>query len=328
MRGGVETSVMDEALPCPAPSRRQTGVATLTVGLVNNMPDAALEQTERQFRDLLAGATTRAARFVLFTLPGVPRGDTTWSRLTDYMPFGSIGRAGLDLLVITGTEPRSANLRDEPYWQPFAELLDWAEAAGVPTVLSCLAAHAALLHSDGIERRRLAEKCFGVFEQEVVRPHPLTRGLPARFAGPHSRWHEIPEAALAAGGWQVLTRSAEVGPDLFVRERRGLTIGLQGHPEYDPDSLAREFRRDVRRYLLGDRSDYPRAPIGALAPETLPALEAFRARALAARGEALLPEFPPLAPLLHDGAAPWRAAAATIWRNVMAMVAEDRARHV
>jgi hypothetical protein len=29
---------------------------TLTIGLVNNMPDAALKSTERQFRDLLVRA--------------------------------------------------------------------------------------------------------------------------------------------------------------------------------------------------------------------------------------------------------------------------------
>ena len=34
----------------------------------------------------------------------------------------------------------------------------------------------------------------------------------------------------------------------------------QGHPEYDRDTLAREFRRDMLRYLRGERAKAPHLP--------------------------------------------------------------------
>jgi len=310
-------------------SQRRARADALTIGLVNNMPDAALEQTERQFRALLAAAAGAVPlRLALFTLPDVPRDEVARARLAGYAPFGTITTAGLDALVVTGTEPRAADLRDEPYWDTLTGLLDWAEASGVPTVLSCLAAHAAVLHADGIARVRLPEKRFGVFAHETVQRHPLTCGLAAGFAAPHSRWNEVSEAALAACGWQVLTRSAEAGPDLFVRQRRSLTVCFQGHPEYEPDTLLREYKRDVRRFLAGTRADYPPLPRGAVAPDAWPALAAFRDRAQASRDAALMAAFPPLASPPWHGAAPWRAAAATVWGNVLAWVREAAAHHV
>jgi homoserine O-succinyltransferase len=312
------------------PGRRRPA-ATLTIGLVNNMPDAALAATEQQFRTLFAATgDPRTPHFIAFTLPGIARGEAARARLAGYPPFAAIPTAGLDLLIVTGAEPRAADLRDEPYWPALTGLLDWAEATGVPTVLSCLAAHAAVLHRDGIARVRLAEKCFGVFEHRATRPHPLTHGLPDAFLSPHSRWHELPEAALVAQGWQVLTRAAAVGPDLFVRQRRGLTLCFQGHPEYAADTLLREYRRDVRRFLVGARPDFPPPPHGVLTADALAALAQFRARARAGCGEALLGGLPPLVPRHEADAArdlardlaPWGPAAAVIWRNLLGTIGQ------
>ena len=69
---------------------------------------------------------------------------------------------------MTGTEPRQPDLRNEPYWPALTEVLEWAERNTASTVLSCLAAHAGVLHSDGIPRHRLSDKQFGVFEYQKV----------------------------------------------------------------------------------------------------------------------------------------------------------------
>jgi hypothetical protein len=50
------------------------GRICLTIGLVNNMPDAACEATERQFIDLLRAATSgTVVRLKLFSIADVPR---------------------------------------------------------------------------------------------------------------------------------------------------------------------------------------------------------------------------------------------------------------
>ena len=60
-------------------------------------------------------------------------------------------------------------------------ILEWARENTHSTVWSCLAAHAAVLHMDGIGRHRSADKHFGVFECVRVSEHPLLAGAPLRF---------------------------------------------------------------------------------------------------------------------------------------------------
>ena len=81
-----------------------------------------------------------------------------------------------DGLIVTGTEPLTDDLRTEPYWGALAELIGWAEGATASALLSCLAAHAAALLFDGIERHTLAVKCSGVFVQAIRADHPAHRG--------------------------------------------------------------------------------------------------------------------------------------------------------
>ena len=79
---------------------------------------------------------------------------------------------------MTGTEPRAANLTEEPYWGPLTQVLEWAEHHTVSTILSCLAVHAAVLYSDGIDRCALPHKCFGVFDFDKAADHPILDGVP------------------------------------------------------------------------------------------------------------------------------------------------------
>src|SRR5215472_712905 len=128
----------------------------LVIGLVNNMPDGALHTTERQFRELLVTAAQGfgvSLRF--FSLPGVFRAPPAQLYVSEcYEDIGRLWSMRLDCLIVTGTEPRAASLAGEPYWAAFTELIDQAQEHAIPTVWSCLAAHAAVLHLDGVSRRR------------------------------------------------------------------------------------------------------------------------------------------------------------------------------
>src|SRR5579871_623316 len=87
------------------------GAEWIEIGLVNNMPDAALEAAEQQFVDLLGAAAGDAwVRLRFFSLPGIPRGERARHYLgRSYGDAGNICKAGLDGLIVTGTEPRAAN---------------------------------------------------------------------------------------------------------------------------------------------------------------------------------------------------------------------------
>lgn len=288
----------------------------VTVGLINNMPDAALEATERQFVDLIrASARNAVVRLQLFAIPEVPRSDTARRDMAGrYRPLRALWDSRLDGLIVTGTEPRCENLKDEPYWGAVSEVIDWARHNTASTIWSCLAAHAAVLQSDGIERRAFKQKLSGLFECRAVAPHPMLRGASLPLAVPHSRCNDLPEAALKAGGYRILTRSAEAGVDMFARQDQSLHLFLQGHPEYEPDTLLREYRRDVGRYLRGERAHYPASPRGYFDRDAAALADAFRKRALRDRRGDLIRAFPKRA--LETGiAASWRATAIAIYEN-------------
>jgi homoserine O-succinyltransferase len=80
--------------------------------------------------------------------------------------------------------------------------------------------------------------------------------------GPHSRQNGLAEEELVEKGYRALTRSPAVGVDAFVKRGVGLAVFFQGHPEYDADTLMREYSRDVGRFLHGRRPHHPDTPAG------------------------------------------------------------------
>lgn len=241
----------------------------LRVGLVNNMPDGAFSATEAQFRSLLASGSPDAdVQERLYTLPGISRSPQVEALVRErYHPLDDLFSWGPDVVVITGSEPLAPVLSDEPYWDELVEVIDWAVAHTRSLALSCLSAHAALLHVDGLRREALPRKCSGVFRQAVNPRHPLAPGLPASLVLPHSRHNGVRTDDLERHGYDVLTDS-EVGWGVATR-RRGdcLMVLFQGHPEYDADTLLREYRRDLGRSLTRG-GGHPSLPAGYLDEES------------------------------------------------------------
>lgn len=307
-------------------ARRSRTGATLTIGLVNNMPDAALKTTEWQVRDLLSrAANRRAISLRVFALPEIPRSEAGRAYVHQHHEdIARLWQDGVDGLIITGTEPKAARFEDEPYWPALTRLIDWADENTCSAVWSCLACHAAAYRLDGIKRQKFARKMFGVFDCEKAANHALVNG-PPRWPTPHSRYNGVTERDLRDAGYQVLSRSEEAGVDIFVRKRRSLFVFLQGHPEYDATALFGEYRRDVRHFLCGEREEYPPLPRGYLSDEATSMLQQFRKEAEQQRAPALLKQFPAAA-IGRELTAPWRGAAARIYGNWLTYLTEHRAR--
>src|ERR1700727_3546739 len=243
------------------PAGERAGIA---IGLINNMGDEALKATERQFGSVVseaAGGIDVSLR--VFALKSTRRS----ARALDYInaryePASAAMDGDLDGLIITGAQPQAGRLSEEPYWEELVELIDWAKLNTVSTILSCLAARAGVLHLDGVERRPLPEKCTGVFGFTAERTHPLVgkQGRVRRI--PHSRYNGLLQSELEQAGYVVLTNSRTSGVDSFVKCFGSQFVFLQGHPEYDANSLAREYRRDMNQYLLGETDRIPARPKG------------------------------------------------------------------
>jgi homoserine O-succinyltransferase/O-acetyltransferase len=298
----------------------------VTIGLVNNMPDPALEATERQFTDLIRAASSKIiVRLLLYSIPQVPRADTTRHDMAErYRDVAELWDAKLDGLIVTGTEPRMRNLKHEPYWGTLAQLIDWARECTASTIWSCLAAHAAVLHVDGVERRPFADKLFGVFDCVPAESHPMTSDAKAGLRVPHSRYNDLPEPALTDCGYRILTRSPVAGVDMFARQDKSFHLFLQGHPEYEGKTLLREYRRDVGRYLRREREDYPGLPLDYFDGAATATAAAFRERALVDRREHLIASFP-MGDLEAGLPSPWRDCAVGIYEKWLEYVSGRKA---
>jgi homoserine O-succinyltransferase len=298
----------------------------LDIALVNNMPDSALKATERQFGELLTAASDgRDVHLHVFSLPEVPR--STAGNLHVRQAYGQMDAfwaARFDGLIVTGTEPRTPELAEEPYWPALQRLIEWADERTSSTIWSCLAAHAAAQHLDGIKRRPVGPKLSGLFECRKAADDAVVAGLPPRWHIPHSRYNELPRRALVRRGYRILSVSSEAGIDMIARQGRSLFLLLQGHPEYDPGALLREYRRDVGRFLAGERDTYPDMPRAYFDAGTAAALDDFRAGALARPTPDLLPLFPLAA---AEGSHPisWRDVAVRLYSNWLSYLADQAA---
>ncbi len=255
---------------------------SISIGLVNNMPDGALEATERQFVSLLDAASGGIQICLgLYSLPGVPRSEAGARHVNHhYVSVEELWGMQLDALIVTGREPLTPHLAEEPYWDAFTDVFEWARKNTHSTVWSCLAAHAAVFHMDKIARVRSNTKHCGVFDCTRLTDHSLIQATPAGFKLPHSRWNGLSERALTDAGYQVLTRTADGEVDTFIKENGSLFVYFQGHPEYEADTLLLEYRRDVGRYFKGETNAYPILPHKYFDAETMATLDMLREQAV------------------------------------------------
>jgi homoserine O-succinyltransferase len=291
----------------------------LTIELVNNMPDGAVQATQRQFVRLLEEAAGGFdVTLGLMTLPSVERSMEARRDMAElYRSSPGLTAAPPDAVIFTGAEPRAAELDQEPYWRELTNLFDVARVKTHATLVSCLAAHALVLHRDGLRRRRSPKKFSGLYATEIVSAHPLAHGLKPGPT-PHSRWNGLDEAELVAKGYVILTRAGEVGVDMFVKDDDHLALFFQGHPEYDGDTLAREFRRDVGRALAG--APAPSLPAHYYDAGTERRLRAHLERIFAGDEALNLPHYAMIGP-----ESDWRARGARAIGNWLATIAARKA---
>jgi len=242
---------------------RHQDIREIHVGLLNMMPDTALQATERQFLRLV-GACNRIVQLCVhpFTVAPENRSEETQRYLrTYYEDFADLQRQGLDALIITGANPAQADMTREDFWEPMLEVVEWARGNVCSIVCSCFATHAMLQHFHGVERRRMPRKRWGVYSHRVVDPtHPLVRHVNSRFDAPRSHFYEVTSEEVRAAGARVLAESKEAGLQLATSADGLRFVYFQGHPEYDVDSLLKEYKREVVRFVRGERGHFPRYP--------------------------------------------------------------------
>ncbi|MCY3572718.1 MAG: homoserine O-succinyltransferase [Chloroflexi bacterium] len=297
-------------------------IRELHIGLLNMMPDAALQITERQFMRLVGNCNQIAQFYVhVFSVPGLGRSAATQAYIDQYYTtFEQVKQEGLDALIITGANVANPSLDEEAFWQPLTEVIGWAREHVTSTLCSCLATHALLKYLHKIDRVKREDKKWGVFEHRVTQPnHPLLREINTRFDVPHSRWNDISRAQAEAAGLTVLIQSVNGDMHMAVSRDQLRMVYFQGHPEYDINSLLKEYKRDLLGYLNGKNAQppYPENYFPLSAREIA---ERYLLRAqLALESDAPLPDFPEAQVLPHlDNT--WGDTARAIFNNWLGAV--------
>lgn len=167
---------------------------------------------------------------------------------TFYKTLDEIENEYYDGMILTGAPVEQMPYEEVDYWKELCEIFEFCKTNVYSNMFICWGAQAALYYYYGIDKHLLDEKVFGVFEHKVTRPHnPMVRGFDSIFYAPHSRHTEIRrEDILQCPKLRILAESEEVGPHIISTEN-GRQIFILGHQEYDKDTLAGEYFRDVNK---------------------------------------------------------------------------------
>jgi len=298
-------------------------IRELHIGFLNLMPNAAFKATERQFLRLVGSSNQIVQYYVYpFTIAGVDRDEQTQVYIDSYYSsFEDIKAIGLDALIITGTNPANPALEQEPFWKPLGEVVDWATKEVTSVLCSCLAVHAIVKQLHDIERQPLESKRWGVYSHRIMDSrHPLLRNINTRFDVPHSRNNDISLSQLQSAGFEVLAHGDEGGVHMAVSPDMFRLVYLQGHPEYDRISLLKEYKREVIRYVQGERGPFPDSPENYFNADVEKIIQTFKDALDVAQEQNLpLPIFPEqeIAPLLDNT---WRDTGKSIFNNWLGLV--------
>lgn len=223
-------------------------IRPLKIVIVNLMPTKIA--TETQLARVLANSPLQ----VEMTLVQMDSHDSTHISQEHmdafYKTLDEIKNEYFDGMILTGAPVEQMPFEEVDYWKELCEIFEFCKTHVYSNMFICWGAQAALYYYYGIKKYLLDQKVFGVFEHKVTRAHnPLMRGFDSIFYAPHSRHTQIhKEEVLEHPELRILAESEEVGPHIISTEN-GRQIFVLGHQEYDKDTLAGEYFRDVKKGL-------------------------------------------------------------------------------
>lgn len=169
-----------------------------------------------------------------------------------YIPFETLRDKRFDGMIITGAPVEQMEYEDVSYWDEISEIFTWAKTHVTSTLYICWAAQAGLYHHYGVPKHNLDRKMFGIFKHHITTETflPIFRGFDDMFRMPHSRHTEVRrEDIVKHKELSIIAESYESGVGI-VMAREGREFFITGHMEYNPDTLDKEYKRD-----MGKRDD-------------------------------------------------------------------------
>ncbi len=219
-------------------------IRPLKILILNLMPKKI--ETENQFLRLLSNSPLQLDIQLLRIDNRESRNTPTEHLDTFYCNFADIQHENYDGLIVTGAPLGLVDFDDVAYWPQIREVLHWAKDHVTSTLFVCWAVQAALNILYGLPKLTREQKLSGVYEHSVVQPHALlTRGFDDQFLAPHSRYADFPTDIIRNHtDLDVFAVSEQTGAYLMASRDKRLVF-VTGHPEYNADTLAGEYLRDI-----------------------------------------------------------------------------------
>ena len=225
-------------------------VRPLNLLILNLMPTKIV--TETQLLRKLSNSPLQVEVELLQTASHTSQNTDAGHLSSFYTTFDKIKHRKYDGMIITGAPVENLDFTDVDYWPELCEIMEWSKTHVHSTLHICWGAQAGLYYHYGIPKYSLDKKLFGVFPHtttEAKRKSPLFRGFDDVFYAPHSRYTENRiEDILAQPELELLAVSEQAGV-FAVKSENNRRFFVTGHPEYDPDTLSREYFRDVDKGL-------------------------------------------------------------------------------
>ncbi|MGI6796953.1 homoserine O-acetyltransferase MetA [Gordonia sihwensis] len=218
-------------------------IRPMRIAILNLMPTKVA--TETQLLRLLSNSPLQVEITLLHMSSHVSRNTPPGHLESFYSTFDDVADKHFDGLIVTGAPIERLDFEDVDYWPEMTRILDWTRSNVQSTLHICWGAQAALYRHYGVGKYEVRQKISGVFTHRLTgAKSPLVTGFDEEFLAPHSRHTDVHARDIeATGAVEVLAVSDEAGVFLAATPD-GREVFVTGHPEYDADTLAREYRRD------------------------------------------------------------------------------------
>lgn len=227
---------------------RSQDIRPLNILILNLMPEK--EKTEAQLLRLLGNTPLQVNVSFLYTATYESK-NVSKSHLNQfYTTFDEVKGRRIDGMIITGAPIELMEFEKVNYWEELKEIMDWAKTNVTSMLHICWGAQAALYHYFGIGKFELPKKCSGIFSHVVNEPTvKLMRGFDDIFYAPHSRYTDVEKEKVEEHkDLQLLAYSEEAGA-FIVMSKDERHIMITGHLEYEAQTLAEEYERDLAKGL-------------------------------------------------------------------------------
>ncbi len=219
-------------------------IRPLKILLLNLMPKKI--ETETQLSRLLGNSPLQVELELIHTKSHVSKNTSAEHLLAFYKTFDDVKNRTFDGMIITGAPVEQMPFEEVEYWDELCEIMEWTKTHVHSTFHICWGAQAGLYYHFGIDKKPLDKKMFGIFPHTVdYKRSILFRGFDDEFMVPHSRHTTVDiEDVRKCKDIKILSSSKEAGV-YAMATAEGKQIFITGHSEYDANTLASEYFRDL-----------------------------------------------------------------------------------